>query len=240
MSWLKWNGDRMKIALCILNRNEAECLKVMIPMIPKPSFEAGYDIIVAIDGNSVDESPKMLEAAGIPVVGQSAAGRGAAFLSAFSKVEADAYIFFSPDGNEDVKDLSKFRTLLEQGADVVIASRMMKGAFNEEDISWWRPRKWANNIFNLGANLFFNRGGPYITDSINGYRAITKKAVDKLKLDASDYTIEYQMTMRALGAGLRVVEFPTIEGQRIAGETGAHSLPTGIRFIKRFFKELIA
>lgn len=229
----------MKIALCILNKNEAECLKIMLPMLPKPGKESGVDLIVAIDGNSTDGSPDMLRAHGINVVGQSALGRGQAFHTAFDKVDADAFIFFSPDGNEDVKDLPKFRQHLEAGADLVIASRMMKGAFNEEDIHFLKPRKWANNAFNWLANNFFGRGQQaYVTDSINGYRAITRNAARRLKLDAPDYTIEYQMTMRALRAGLKIVEFPTHEGQRFAGDTGAPSIPTGIRFVKRFHKEL--
>jgi len=35
-----------------------------------------------------------------------------------------------------------------------------------------------------------------------GYRAINAKATAVLNLDASDYTIEYQMTMRALKYGI--------------------------------------
>jgi glycosyltransferase involved in cell wall biosynthesis len=229
----------MKIALCILNKNEAPCLKVMLPQLPKPGPEAGFDIIVAIDGNSTDGSQKLLEDHGVPVVGQSALGRGQAFHTAFSKVEADAYVFFSPDGNEDYKDLPKFRRYFEEGADLVIASRMMKGSFNEEDLHFFKPRKWVNNAFNFLANFFFNKlRSPYITDSINGYRGITKKAAETLQLDAPDYTIEYQMTMRAMKHKLNIKEFPTYEGQRIAGETGAPSFPTGVKFIKRFFKEL--
>lgn len=229
----------MKIALCILNKNEAECLKIMLPRLPKPGPESGFDQIVAIDGNSTDGSPALLAQHGIPVVGQSALGRGQAFHTAFSNVDVDAYIFFSPDGNEDVKDLPQFRKHLEAGADVVIASRMMKGAFNEEDIHWFRPRKWVNKAFNLLANLFFRRSHrPYVSDSINGYRAITRAAARHLELDAPDYTIEYQMTIRALHAGLRIAEFPTYEGQRVAGDTGAPSFPTGVKFIKRFFYEL--
>ncbi|MEC7885818.1 MAG: hypothetical protein VX544_03430, partial [Pseudomonadota bacterium] len=96
----------------------------------------------------------------------------------------------------------------------------------------------ANNIFNLLANLAFRKKGPYITDSINGYRAITKKTANLLKLDASDYTIEYQMTMRALKKNIKIIEFPTVEGQRLFGETQAKSIPTGLRFIKCFIREL--
>ena len=114
----------------------------------------------------------------------------------------------------------------------------MEGAFNEEDNQFIKMRKWANNIFNFFANLAFRRKGPYITDSINGYRAITRETVDKLKLDASGYTIEYQMTMRALKQKIKIVEFPTIEGQRLYGETQAKSIPTGIKFIGCFLSEL--
>lgn len=227
-----------KIALCILTRNELECLKIVFPQIPKPSEAEGFHSIYAIDGGSTDGTLDFFKEHNIPVITQSKRGRGEAFLLAFKEIPADSFIFFSPDGNEDWNDIKKFKPLLEQGADVVIASRMMKGAFNEEDIHIFKWRKWANNAFNILANLFFKKTGPFITDSINGFRAITKNAASTLRLDAWDYTIEYQMTMRALNAGMKVVEFPTREGQRVAGETGAPSIPTGLRFIKRFFLEL--
>ncbi len=228
----------MKITLCLLTRNELPCLKIIFPQIPAPGPDAGYDEIVAIDGGSTDGTLDYFKEKGIQVLGQSKRGRGEAFLIAFEKIQADAYLFFSPDGNEAISDFPKFKKAINEGNDLVIASRMMKGSFNEEDIHWFKPRKWANNVFNLLANLFFRKTGPYVTDSINGYRAITTKAAKILKLSASDYTIEYQMTMRAMKHQLRIYEFPTIEGQRVAGETGAQSIPTGIRFIKRFISEL--
>jgi len=43
-------------------------------------------------------------------------------------------LFFSPDGNENPADIPKFKPLLEQGNDIVIATRMTKTAHNEEDI----------------------------------------------------------------------------------------------------------
>lgn len=229
----------MHITLVILTLNERECLEKIFPQIPSPGQSAGFDQIVAVDGGSTDGTLEFFNERHIPVIAQSQRGRGQAFHEAFRALpNSDALIFFSPDGNEDPNDLKRFKPLLASGSDLIIASRMMKASFNEEDIHFFKPRKWVNNAFNFIANLFFRQKGPYITDSINGYRALTKAAYLQLNLDAQDYTIEYQMTIRSLYKGLRIAEFPTIEGQRVAGETGAPSLPTGIRFIKRLLKEI--
>jgi glycosyltransferase involved in cell wall biosynthesis len=228
----------MHIALCILTRNERPCVEVVIPHVPPPGPTAGYDTTVVIDGGSTDGTREYFAQRGFSVICQTEQGRGQAFLTAFEGVETDAYIFFSPDGNEDPADLPKFRQLLEQDFDLVIASRMMKGARNEEDGRVLTPRKWANKAFNLAANLVFRPGGTHVTDSINGYRAITREAARRLSLDARDFTIEYQMTMRALKHGLRIAEFPTIEHPRVAGETQAQSIQTGLRFLRAFFCEL--
>jgi len=228
----------MYIVMCMLVRNERECLEAVLPTLPPAGPSLCYDRVVAIDGGSTDGTQQLLEDSGVEVISQKTRGRGAAIIEAINFIQADAYILFSPDGNEDVKDFPKFRDYLEQGADLVIASRMMAGAYNEEDESFFKFRKWANLSFNAMANIYFGRGKPFVSDSINGYRAITKSLANKLSLDANDYTIEYQMTMRALKYGAKIIEFPTHEYPRIAGFTGAPSIPTGIRFVKRFFLEV--
>ncbi len=228
----------MKIALVLLTKNEIECVKHIIPMLPACGKKEGYDKIYAIDGGSTDGTVEFFKKSGITVIGQSRKGRGEAFQLAFKKIIADAYIFFSPDGNEDISDLDKFKIHLEEGNDLVIASRMMKGAYNEEDRQIFKFRKWANNAFNFIANVIFNRSGKYITDTINGYRAIKRKAALALNLDAADYTIEYQMSIRAFKNNLKIIEFPTIEGERISGVTQAKSIPTGLRFLRALIREI--
>lgn len=229
----------MKITLILLTLNEYACLKKILPRILalKENNPTLFDEIFAIDGGSTDGTIAYYQENNIPVLAQSQRGRGSAFHIARDEVDTDAFIFFSPDGNEDPEDLHHFREYLQAGNDIVIASRMMRGAKNEEDDSIFKWRKWVNNIFNYIINLFFNRSGYFVTDSINGYRAVTKHALKKMALTANDYTIEFQMTIRAFKLNLKIVEFPTCEYQRISGKTKASSIHTGLRFLKRLYFE---
>ena len=226
----------MKIALVILNRNEEAALKVLLPQLPLHDV----DCVFAVDGNSTDKSLALLHAHGIETLQQKALGRGEAFALAFAHArdKADALILFGPDGNENPADIPKFRAHLEAGADMVIASRMMHGARNEEDDTLLRPRKWANQLFALAAWAAWGRQRPRLTDPINGFRAITVAAWDKLQADGPGYTIEYQCSIRAYKLGLKTVEFATYEGERIGGQSGARAIPTGLRFVRLFLGEL--
>lgn len=226
----------MKIALAVLNRNEEGAVPVVVPQLPLDAI----DYVFAVDGNSTDGSPAILRQQGVNVLEQRSPGRGEAFRIAFehARDRADALIFFSPDGNEAPADLPRFRPLLEGGADMVIASRMMPGAVNEEDSRRFRPRKWANLVFAWLAWQIWGRKQPKITDPINGYRAISVAAWDRMKPDGPGYTIEYQCSIRAYRHKLRVAEFPTVEGQRLGGESNAKAIPTGLRFLRLLWVEV--
>lgn len=232
-------GDRKSIALVILSFNEIDGVTALAPHLAAYR-ELDVDEIFAVDGGSTDGTLDVFAQHKIPVVNQTSRGRGEAMQLAAEHTSADYLVFFSPDGNEDWHDISKFRAFFAQGYDLVIASRMMKGAYNEEDGQVFKARKWANNAFNFCANQFFGRGRPSITDSINGFRGMRRLLLRELHVDAAGYTVEYQMTMRALKSGARIVEFPTREGARIGGETKAPSIPTGIQFVKCLWREMVS
>jgi glycosyltransferase involved in cell wall biosynthesis len=223
----------MKISLVILTLNEIVGLKEIFPKIPLNEV----DEVIAVDGGSKDGTIEFLKEKNIPVYFQDIKGRGEAFRVAFRKATGDALILFSPDGNEDPNDIPKFKPLLEAGHDIVIATRMVKGAHNEEDEDFLRLRKWVNNAFTLIANILWNRQ-KFVTDTINGYRAITKKAWNELALDGPGYTIEFQGSIRAFKKKMKIAEFPTYENKRIDNGFGSPSLDTGVAFLKILFHEI--
>lgn len=225
---------RVQTSLIILTRNEIEGMRALIGRIP---FEA-VDEHFVVDYESDDGTVDFVKKRGIRIVHQEIPGRGEAFRLAAEVARGKYFVFFSPDGNEDPADIPKLIEKLKEGSDMVIASRFLPKSRNEEDDQLMKPRAWANRAFTFIANLLWNRSGTYISDTINGYRAITKEAFDQLRLNAQGYAVEYQMSIRAMRLGLRVVEIPTIEGERIGGESKARAIPTGLNFLGFLVKEI--
>jgi glycosyltransferase involved in cell wall biosynthesis len=224
----------MTRTLIILTLNEIDGVRALIPALP-PDLA---DETLAVDGGSTDGTRDFLLAHGIPVYEQTRRGRGEAFRVGAANSTGDHLVFFSPDGNEDPADIPRLFAALETGADIAIASRFLPGSRNEEDDVAWPLRKWVNQAFTLLANLIWNRGRPWVSDTINGFRGIRRQAFDRLKLTSLGYTIEYEMTIGAMRSKMKIVEIPTLEGQRIGGQTKGASWPTGVNFLRFFLAEI--
>lgn len=222
---------RPTTTLIILTRNEIAGVRGVLSKIPTLKKSECF----AVDFHSTDGTAEYLKLHHIPVLQQTKPGRSEAFRLGARHAKGKYLIFFSPDGNEDARDIPKLIRFLDDGADLVIASRFMKGSRNEEDDEWIKPRKWVNQLFTLFVNLCFDGS---VTDSINGYRAMKKKSFNLLHMDAEGFAIEFQMTMRALKAGMKIREFPTKEGNRIGGASTSYAIPTGLQFIKVFLREV--
>lgn len=224
----------LKRALVLLTFNEIEALPKIFDRIPR---EAAHEVF-AVDGGSKDGTVEFLQSKGVKVHGQPRRGRGCAFQVALDATDADVLCYYSPDGNEDPADIPKIFEKLEKGGyDLVVASRMMKGAHNEEDEQTVKMRKWVNQAFTFLANAFWNRG-PYVTDTINGFRAVRADSLRRCACRVDGFVIEYLMSIRMLKLGMRVGEIPTFESPRLGGQSTAHSWPTGVEFTKQLIKEI--
>jgi glycosyltransferase involved in cell wall biosynthesis len=217
--------------LIILTRNEIQGIKALFSKIPFSKVEE----TIVIDGQSRDGTAEFFKTKKIPVIVQQKLGRGEAFRIALEKAKNKNVIFFSPDGNEDPKDIPKIAKLLDNGFDMAIASRFMPGARADDALQTVPYRGWGNKFFTLLCNIAF--GGRF-TDSINGFRGVNREKAKSLHLDAQGFAIEYQMSMRALKKKFKIREIPTFEGDRIGGKSGAKTLDTGIYFVRILLREI--
>ncbi|HEX7177610.1 MAG TPA: glycosyltransferase [Pyrinomonadaceae bacterium] len=226
--------DDKTVSLILVVRNEEVGLRQVLPKISTDIF----DDFFAIDGTSTDKSVELMKSFGYQAYPQVKRGLGSAMIEARERVKTHSFIYFHPDGNEDPADLPRMAELLRAGHEFVVASRMIQGAWNEEDDKVFKWRKYANQGFALLANVFFAHGGNRTSDVTHGFRGITCETFDRMNLSSRDLTMDYQMVIRALKLGIRITEFPTHEWPRIDGATNFASLPTGIAELKLLWREI--
>lgn len=224
----------MRVSLCLLTWNELEGCKHDVPLLPRFAF----DEVFAIDGGSTDGTVEYLESQGIPVHRQTLPGYNGAYISAFRQCATDALTLFHPKGSIIPTELRKVRPLLEQGYDLVVASRMIPGAVNEEDDRLIKPRKWFVLALAMISSLMWRREGNPVWDVLHGFRAMRKEAflaISPLELGLS---IDLEMVVRSYRRRLRRIEFAVMERPRLHGDTHFKAFATGKKLIGYLLLEL--
>jgi len=227
-------GKEMTVALCLLTWNENDGVRHDVPLIDRSKF----DQIYCIDGGSTDGTVKYLNEMGIPVYHQSSPGINQACLDAVARCECDAFVFYHPKGTIPVADTYKFRKYYEEGYEFVVGSRMMKGAHNEEDDKLFRPRKWFVLGIGLVSAVIFKREGNTIWDTMHGFRGMTVEAFQRIGISNFDRSIDVEMVCRSYKYRLKRIEFPTVEGVRIGGQTHFKAFSTGWQILKYLVWEI--
>ena len=225
----------MKITLGLIVWNELHGCQADVPKLPLDEFEEFF----VVDGGSTDGTVEYLTRQGIRVYRQEKPGLNAAYVQADRLATCDAVVVFFPKGTLPVEDLLKFRPLFEQGYELVIASRQLPVSVNEEDVTWWRPRKWAVKALGIIAACVWRQEGVMIRDVLHGFKGWRRSAFSKMGILNVGLSIDVEMVVRSYKLRIRRVEFPTSEVSRGYGETHFKIWPTGKRLITYLWFELL-
>ncbi len=219
----------MSTCLIILTLNEIVGVKEIVPKINKKLFTE----IVVVDGGSTDGTIEELQKMGFKVIQQELRGHGGAIIAGASVTTADNILIFGPDGNHDPETMSDLINKIEEGYDQVINSRFGKTSINDDAGEF---DAFGNKMFSFLASKLF-RGN--LTDTLNEYRIITRKAFDELNFDALYTDSTFQMSIRGMKKKQKMFEIIGNEGARIGGERKMKPFQTGCRLCKRLLIELI-
>ncbi|MEO5873751.1 MAG: polyprenol monophosphomannose synthase [Streptosporangiaceae bacterium] len=199
------------IVVIIPTFNERENLPLIVGRVRAATPDV--DVLV-VDDNSPDGTGQLADDLAeadpqVNVLHRTAKdGLGAAYLAGFQLVLDQGYdvmVEMDADGSHQPEELPLLLTALEEGADLAIGARWVPGG---------RVHNWplSREVLSQGGNTYARMMlGIGLHDATAGYRAFRRTALEKIGLDTVDsrgYCFQIDMALRAVRAGLRVVEVP--------------------------------
>ena len=221
-----------KITLLIPTLNEIEAVKVILPKIDR----SWVDEILIIDGHSTDGTQEYLSENNYKVVLQKLPGSRNAWWEGFCLADGDTIILFSPDGNSVPEKIPELVAKINEGYDMVIASRYKDGAKSLDDDIF---SGCANALFNKIINFLFKSD---YTDALVMYRIFKKDILKKLNftqdtgLELNKYKVglfELIISIRCAKYKLKTAEIPADEPPNI-GRTESRAHPGLTKFYNGF------
>lgn len=171
--------------------------------------------IIVVDGNSKDRSAEVARDCGAKVIIASKNGKGSAMREAIGHVQSEVTVFMDADGSHHPYDIPMLvAPIFQDVADHVVGSRNLAGSDELHGDFGKLLRMVGSAIITVSINYRF---GVLLTDSQNGFRAISTSVLRQLNLKSKITTIEQEMVMETLRSGFRMGEVPAHEYARKSG-----------------------
>ncbi len=230
-----------KVTLVVPTLNEIDGMQAIMPRIQRD----WVDQILVLDGGSTDRTIEWARENGYSVYVQKKAGIRQAYMEVLPLIQGDVMVTFSPDGNSIPELIPVLVAKMNEGYDMVIASRYAKPARSEDDDYLTAFGNW---FFTKTVNLL--HGGSY-TDAMVIFRAYRKQLIYDLELDQDRW---YQMPERLFGCRLswepllsvraarrrlRIAEIPGTEPPRIGGERKLQIWRWGASYYYQFCRDAL-
>jgi dolichol-phosphate mannosyltransferase len=210
-------GDR--VAVIMPTYNERANIEAMVGRVRRAV--PGADLLV-VDDNSPDGTGEVAdklaaEDSHVHVLHRERkAGLGAAYIAGFHWALDQGYgvvVEMDADGSHLPEELPRLLDALA-GADLVLGSRYVPGG---TVVNWPRSREMLSRGGNTYARLML---GIKLKDATGGYRAYRADTLRKIALDeveSQGYCFQIDLAVRAIRAGLRVIEVPITFVERVHG-----------------------
>ena len=189
--------------------------------------ESGMDgEVIVVDNGSTDGSGVAAREAGARVVEEPEPGYGSAYRAGFAAARGRYIVMADADLTYDFGDIPRFVEQLEDGADLVVGSRLHDGM--EPGAMPWLHRRIGNPVLTAILNLFFQTG---LSDTHCGMRAFRRDQLERLGLRTRGMELASEHIIASAKLDLDIREFPIVYRRR-AGESKLSSFADGWRHLR--------
>jgi glycosyltransferase involved in cell wall biosynthesis len=182
--------------------------------------------IVVADNGSTDRSAQIAESLGARVVHAPERGYGSAYRAGLAAARGRILVMGDSDGSYDFARLDEIVRPLDNGADLVLGSRL-SGSIAPGAMPWLH-RYVGNPLLTTTLNLFH---GTRIVDTLSGFRAFRREDYERLDLKSCGMEWGSEMLIAAAARGFRIREVP-IEYRTRGGESKMRSFRDGWRYMR--------
>ncbi len=186
--------------------------------------------IIAVDDGSTDASGDILFEARKKLPSLRVArneenrGMGAAILEGCRLASGRFTVWTMAELSERREDIRAIYQRLEEGDDLVIASRAMKGGDYGE---LGRIKAGLSHLFSYAARYLF---GVPVHDLTNAFRGMKSRLPLDLDLTCRDFAISPELAIKARRAGRKLSEIPTVYHYRKEGHSQFRVLQMGWKY----------
>ncbi len=218
-----------RVSVIIPTLNEAANLPHVFARLP---FQELFEVIL-VDGHSTDDTVEVARTLwpAVRVVLQDDTGKGNALACGFAAARGDIIVMLDADGSTDPAEIPSYLDRLFDGADFAKGSRFMAGG-GSLDIT--PIRKLGNRSLGAIVNVLF---GTRYTDLCYGYNAFWSELLPMINVTCAGFEVETFINVRVAKAGLVVSEVPSVERERIHGESKLHPVRDGMRVLRTILSE---
>lgn len=218
----------VSVSVVIPAMNEAGSLPYVLPRIP-----AGIHEVILVDGAStdgtIDVARRLMPS--VRIIRQDRPGKGAALRAGFEAATGDIVVHLDADGSTDPAEIPTFVEALINGADYAKGSRFARGGSSDDITPLRRIGNWS--FVALANGLFGSR----FSDITYGFNAVWRRHHILLAPEIDGWAHEIIANIRAYRRGLRVVEVPSLEAERVAGEAKLRTFSAGWTILRAIVGE---
>jgi glycosyltransferase involved in cell wall biosynthesis len=215
------------VSVVIPTLNEEPNMSELLQGIEKQLSGQDYEIIV-VDGGSKDKTVAIAKKFGAKIFYDNN-GKGAALIKGLHAATGEILVSMDADLSHRPDEMKLLIDGIEIGYDLCMGSRFIAGGGTDD-----MPliRVLGNKFFVWMVNVFF---GSNYSDLCYGYRSFRQGALHKMRLEERGFGIETEISIKAMKARLRIMEVPSREKKRVAGEAKLRTFHDGYIILKTLF-----